>query len=104
MEPGLLEAAIARGDETRADVVVFRTALLDDRTGELTDAGFAFRRRCDAIMDAAVKMRGKVGDAADSDRRDGGWREAGDLIDRICERLDYQLPRVGPDIRNSMDW
>lgn len=35
MEPTLLEEAIARGEETDADLVVFRTQELDDQTGEL---------------------------------------------------------------------
>lgn len=43
MEPNLLERATARGTETGADVIIFRTALLDDRTGELSDADFAFQ-------------------------------------------------------------
>ena len=43
MEPELLAHAIARGEETAADLVIFRTNELDDQTGEFRPAWWAFR-------------------------------------------------------------
>ena len=43
METELLSHAIARGEETEADVVIFRTNELDDQTGEFRPAWWAFR-------------------------------------------------------------
>lgn len=42
MEPTLLEEAIACGERTSADMVVFRTRLLDDQTGELRNFRWCF--------------------------------------------------------------
>ncbi len=42
MEPTLLEEAIACGEQTGADLVVFRTRLLDDQTGALSDFRWCF--------------------------------------------------------------
>ncbi len=42
MEPTLLEEAIARGEETDADLVIFRTQELDDQTGELRHFHWCF--------------------------------------------------------------
>ena len=43
MEPELLEHAIACGEREDADLVIFRTRELDDKTGELRPAWWAFR-------------------------------------------------------------
>ena len=43
MEPELLAHAIACGEETDSDLVIFRTNELDDQTGELRPAWWAFR-------------------------------------------------------------
>lgn len=43
MEPELLSHAIACGEENNADLVIFRTRELDDQTGELRPAWWAFR-------------------------------------------------------------
>ena len=42
MQPTLLEEAVARGEETGADLVVFKTQELDDQTGEIRDFKYCF--------------------------------------------------------------
>ncbi len=42
MQPTLLEEAIARGEQTEADVVIFKTQELDDQTGEIRDFKYCF--------------------------------------------------------------
>lgn len=42
MQPTLLEEAIGRGEQTEADVVVFRTQELDDQTGEIRNFRWCF--------------------------------------------------------------
>ena len=44
MAPTLLEKAIAYGEETGADIVVFRTMMLDDQTGERRLCEWSFKR------------------------------------------------------------
>ena len=44
MEPQLLEHAIARGENTDADLVVFRTLTLNDVTGEVLPIGCSYMR------------------------------------------------------------
>ena len=42
MRPTLLEEAIARGEETDADLVIFKTQELDDQTGEIREFKYCF--------------------------------------------------------------
>ena len=42
MEPTLLDEALVCGERTAADLVIFRTRLLDDQTGELRDFRWCF--------------------------------------------------------------
>lgn len=44
MLPNLLERAISRGEQTEADIVVFRTLMLDDQTAEQYVCGWSFKR------------------------------------------------------------
>lgn len=44
MEPQLLEHAIARGENTDADLVIFRTLTLNDVTGEVLPIGYSYMR------------------------------------------------------------
>ncbi len=44
MLPSLLEKAIARGEQEDADVVIFRTTMLDDQTGEQHLCDWSFKR------------------------------------------------------------
>lgn len=44
MEPQLLEHAIARGENTDADLVIFRTLTLNDVTGEVLPIGCSYMR------------------------------------------------------------
>lgn len=44
MEPQLLEHAIARGENSDADIVIFRTLTLNDVTGEVLPIGYSYMR------------------------------------------------------------
>ena len=44
MEPQLLEHAIARGEGSDADIVIFRTLTLNDVTGEVLPIGYSYMR------------------------------------------------------------
>ena len=44
MLPNLLERAISRGEQTEADIVVFRTIMLDDQTAEQYVCDWSFKR------------------------------------------------------------
>lgn len=44
MESQLLEHAIARGESTDADLVIFRTLTLNDVTGEVLPIGYSYMR------------------------------------------------------------
>lgn len=61
MEPTLLEDAIEKGNDTRADIVIFKTRELDNQTGELRSFYWSFVTDWLEAPRGDVALQGKTG-------------------------------------------